>query len=112
MNRTMQFKDRMKNIAQTHNVTAQAILQNYMLERLLDRIAHSKYRDKFIVKGGVLISSMVGIQLRTTMDLDTTLRAYPVTIESIQAALQEICSLDLKDDVTLSLNRIESIREG
>lgn len=72
MNNTMQFKARIRNIAAASNIPAQVVLQNYMLERLLERIAYSKYKDKFILKGGMLIASIVGIESRTTMDMDTT----------------------------------------
>ena len=74
MSKSMQFKARIKNLALKNHVPAQAVLQNFMLERLLERISLSRYKDKVILKGGLLIASMVGIQSRTTMDMDATLR--------------------------------------
>jgi len=90
---------------------AQAVLQNYMLERLLERITLSKYQDKVILKGGMLIASLVGINSRTTMDMDATLRGFTLTDESIRTALTEICAVQLDDDVTILLDHIVPIRE-
>ena len=73
MSNAMQFKARIKNLAQKNNVPAQAVLQNFMLERLLERISFSRYKNWLILKGGMLIASMVGISSRTTMDMDATL---------------------------------------
>ena len=68
----MSFKAIINNIAKENKVSAQSVLQTYMLERLLERISLSKYKDNFILKGGMLISAMLGIDSRTTMDMDTT----------------------------------------
>ncbi|MBR6059601.1 MAG: nucleotidyl transferase AbiEii/AbiGii toxin family protein [Victivallales bacterium] len=74
-----QIKGRIRNLAADNHVPAQLILQNYMLERLLERIAHSKYQENFILKGGLLISAMTGIAARTTMDMDATVHALPLS---------------------------------
>jgi hypothetical protein len=84
MNKAMQLKDRIKNLALKNHIPAQAVLQNFMLERLLERISVSKYRDAFILKGGMLIASMVGIGSRTTMDMDATVKGYQLSEETIQ----------------------------
>ncbi len=68
-NNTMSFKTIIKNIAKENKIAVQAVLQTYMLERLLERISISKYKDNFILKGGMLISAMLGIDSRTTMDI-------------------------------------------
>lgn len=107
----MQLKAKIKNLALKNHVPAQAVLQNFMLERLLERISLSKYKDMVILKGGMLIASMVGINSRTTMDMDATLRGYPLTEKAIQAALSEICAIPLGDEVTLELDHIAPIRE-
>lgn len=70
----MQFKAKIKSMALHLGVTPQLVLQNFMLERLLERIAKSKYKYNFIFKGGFVISSIVGLSTRTTMDLDTTIK--------------------------------------
>ena len=72
-----------KKFGLENRIPAQAVLQNFMLERLLERITVSKYRDKIILKGGMLIASMIGIGSRTTMDMDATLRGYPLSEETI-----------------------------
>lgn len=73
MSKAMQFKARIKNLALKNHVSAQSVLQNYMLERLLERISVSALKDRFVLKGGMLIASLVGIDSRTTMDMDATM---------------------------------------
>ncbi|HNO95090.1 MAG TPA: nucleotidyl transferase AbiEii/AbiGii toxin family protein, partial [Anaerolineales bacterium] len=107
----MQLKARVKDMAQKSRVPAQAVLQNFMMERLLERIAVSKYKDMFILKGGMLIASMIGIGSRTTMDMDATLRRFPLSDEAIRSTFEDICSIQLDDDVTLILNSITTIRD-
>jgi predicted nucleotidyltransferase component of viral defense system len=111
MSKGMQLKDKIKNLALKNHVPAQAVLQNFMLERLLERISLSKYKDMLILKGGMLIASMVGINNRTTMDMDATLRGYPLSEETIREAFLEICAMHLDDDITLVLDHIVPIRE-
>jgi hypothetical protein len=81
MSKSMQLKANIKNLALKNKIPAQAVLQNFMLERLLERVATSDYRDKIILKGGMLIASMIGIGSRPTMDMDATIRGYPLSIE-------------------------------
>jgi predicted nucleotidyltransferase component of viral defense system len=111
MSKTMQLKDRIKNMALKNHVPAQAVLQNFMLERLLERISRSKYKDMLILKGGMLIASMVGINNRTTMDMDATLRGYPLSEETLRVSLSEICAIQLDDEIALVLDHIIPIRE-
>jgi predicted nucleotidyltransferase component of viral defense system len=111
MSKAMQLKTRIKNLAAEHHIPAQAVLQNFMLERLLERISISRYKDRIILKGGMLIASLVGIHSRATMDMDATMQGFPLSEETIQEAFIEICAIDLKDDVTLALEHIAPIRE-
>ena len=111
MSKAMQLKDQIKNIALKNHVPAQAVLQNFMLERLLERISISKYKDKVVLKGGMLIAAMVGISSRTTMDMDATLRGTPLSEETIRIAFAEICAIRLEDEVTLALNQVVPIRD-
>ncbi len=111
MSNVMQFKARIKNLAAKYHIPAQAVLQNFMLERLLERISLSRYQDRIVLKGGLLIASMVGISSRTTMDMDTTLRNFPLTEETLRAAFQEICAIPLADEILFTLKHIEPIRE-
>jgi predicted nucleotidyltransferase component of viral defense system len=110
MNKAMQLKAKIKNLALKNHIPAQAVLQNFMMERLLERISISKYKDMFILKGGMLVASLVGINSRTTMDMDATLRGYPLSEETLQEAFSEICAIQLNDKVTLALDHILPIR--
>lgn len=108
---TMSFKALINNMAKENNVAAQSVLQTYMLERLLERISISKYKDNFILKGGMLISAMLGIDSRTTMDMDTTIKGLPLTKDNITNIMDEICNIEIDDNVTLKINKVELIRE-
>ena len=108
---TMSFKAIINNMAKENNVAAQSVLQTYMLEKLLERISISKYKDNFILKGGMLISAMLGIDSRTTMDMDTTIKGLPLTKDNITNIMDEICNIEIDDNVTLKINKVELIRE-
>ena len=108
---TMSFKAIINNMAKENNVAAQSVLQTYMLERLLERISISKYKDNFILKGGMLISAMLGIDSRTTMDMDTTIKGLPLTKDNITNIMDEICNIEIDDNATLKINKVELIRE-
>jgi len=110
MSKAMQLKAKIKNLALKNHIPAQAVLQNFMMERLLERISISKYKDMVILKGGMLIASMVGISNRTTMDMDATLRGYPFSEKTIRAVFSDICAIQLNDELTLVLNHIAPIR--
>lgn len=107
----MSLKAVINNIAKENKVSAQSVLQTYMLERLLERISMSKYKDNFILKGGMLISAMLGIDSRTTMDMDTTIKGVALTEENISSIMKEICKMNIDDDVTFEVQKIELIRE-
>lgn len=112
MKNAMQLKAILKNMAKQKNISAQLVLQNYMLERLLERVSVSKYRNNFILKGGFLIAAMVGLDTRATMDMDATLKGYPVNEETVRKMFEEICAIELSDDVTFAFRQIGEIREG
>lgn len=108
----MSLKAKIRNIAKQKGIPAQVILQNYMFERLLVRLSQSEYKDKFVMKGGMLVASIVGIDNRATMDLDTTLKSLPLTPEAIKAALVSIFTLDLNDGVSFEIGTIQPIRDN
>ena len=112
MKNAMQLKAIIKNIAKEKHVSAQLIMQNYMLERLLERISVSKYQQNFILKGGFLIAAMVGLDTRATMDMDATIKGLPINEQTVREMLEEICKIQLADDVTFSFRGIGEIREG
>lgn len=108
----MQLKALIKKKAAEKNISAQLVMQNYMLERLLERISLSKYKYNFILKGGFLISAIVGLDTRATMDLDTTIKGFTLTHESIREIFREICTVEIADDVQFELVDISDIRKG
>ena len=111
MSNAMSLKAKIRNIAKQKNIPAQVILQNYMFERLLIRLSASRYKEKFVLKGGMLVASIVGLDNRATMDLDTTLKNLPLTPEAIRAALEEVCGIAFDDGVTFEIGTISPIRE-
>lgn len=112
MNNAMQLKAVVKKLAKEKHISAQLVLQNYMLERLLERISISRYHDRFILKGGFLIAAMVGLDTRATMDMDATIKGYPVTEDTVRKMFEDICAIQLEDDVTFSFRQIGEIREA
>ena len=87
------------------------LLRRFMLERFLERIAHSSYRHHFILKGGILIAAMIGIAERTTMDMDATLKGRTLNASEITAIIEKILSIPMNDGVSLTMHGIEKIRE-
>ena len=85
-----QLKGAIRNIAAAEDLRSQEVLQMFMFERILDRLAASQYRNNFILKGGLLISSMIGISERTTMDMDTTVKGIDMTEEEIARIIREL----------------------
>lgn len=106
-----QLKGSIRSMAAKKNLRAQEVLQMFLFERILERLAASKYHNNFILKGGLLISSMIGISERTTMDMDTTVRGIQMEENEIVAAVNEILAVDVGDDITFEYKGIEPIRE-
>ena len=111
MSRAMSLKAKIRNIAKQKNIPAQVILQNYMFERLLVRLSASEYKEKFVLKGGMLVAAIVGLDNRATMDLDATLKNLPLTTEAICSALEQVCTISFDDGVTFDIGTISPIRE-
>lgn len=110
MKKIRQLKDLIKNMAKEKDINAQILLRNYMLERLLERISLSEFKDKFILKGGMLVAALVGVDLRSTIDMDATIKSYPVTKESIEEAFNVILAVPIDDGVNMELKKIDEIR--
>lgn len=107
----MSLKAKVRNIAKQKNIPAQVILQNYMFERLMVRLSASEYKEKFVLKGGMLVAAIVGLDNRATMDMDTTLKNLPLTPEAIRSALETICGIAFDDGVSFEIGTISPIRE-
>lgn len=111
MSKAMSLKAKIRNIAKQKNIPAQIILQNYMFERLLVRLSASEYKEKFVLKGGMLVAAIVGLDNRATMDMDTTLKNLPLTPEAIRSALEDVCDIAFNDGVVFEIATISPIRE-
>ena len=107
----MQLKAKIKNISKEKNISAQLVLQNYMMERFIERIALSDFQDQMIIKGGLLISSIVGLDSRATMDIDMTLKGKPVNEVFILDYINEISRININDEVKFDVVSITEIRE-
>lgn len=106
-----QLKGSIRSMAAKKNLRAQEVLQMFLFERILERLANSAYKNNFILKGGLLISSIIGIGERTTMDMDTTVRGIQMEEDEIVKAIQEIISVDVGDGIIFEYESIEPIRE-
>lgn len=107
----MSLKAKIRNVAAQKGIMAQAVLQNYLMNKFLFRLSKSKYKNQFVVKGGMLISSMIGIDYRTTMDIDTTIKGIPLEEEIVVEAVKSICDTKIDDDITYKYQKIEPIRD-
>ncbi|MEG1142277.1 MAG: nucleotidyl transferase AbiEii/AbiGii toxin family protein [Clostridia bacterium] len=106
-----QLKDWIKNLSKKVNIVENILLQNYMLERLLERISVSKYNEQFILKGGMLISAIVGIDMRATMDMDVTIKRLPLKLDKLENILNEIIEINIDDEVNFKIINIKEIRK-
>lgn len=98
-------------MAKKNNLISNTILQNFMMERFLERISISEYKDNFILKGGFLIAAIIGIDMRSTMDMDTTIKGVPVNRETVEKMLNKILMVNLDDNVIFKLKNIKSIHD-
>ena len=105
-------KTKIKNKAGGNSDKSQIMLRIYLMERLLERVSLSKYRDNFVLKGGLLVSSLVGVDMRSTMDVDTTVKSLPVNKKSVQKILEEIMAIELEDGVSFRISKVLDIMEG
>ena len=105
-------KAKIKNKAGGNSDKSQIMLRIYLMERLLERVFLSKYRDNFVLKGGLLVSSLVGVDMRSTMDVDTTVKSLPLNKESAQRILEEIMAIDIEDGVAFRITKVQDIMEG
>ena len=106
-----QLKDLIRNLSREKSADAQLLMRNYMMERFLERISLSEYRDKFILKGGMLVAAMVGLDARSTMDLDATVKGANVNVEDIENLISAIVSVPIDDGVNFQLKSISEIMD-
>lgn len=107
---SMQLKDRLKNISKEKNVDFNTLLRLYMYDRFIERLSISKYKDNFILKGGFYLSTLFGVESRTTMDIDTAFRNAKFNEKTIVKMINEIISIKIDDNAKLNYLGIVSIR--
>lgn len=106
-----QLKDLIRNLSKKKSADAQILMRNYMMELFLERISLSKYRDKFILKGGMLVAAMVGLDARSTMDLDATVKGINVNVNDVADLIAGIVSVPIDDGVTFRVNKVSEIMD-
>ena len=106
-----QLKDLIRNLSKKKSADAQILMRNYMMERFLERISLSEYRDKFILKGGMLVAAMVGLDARSTMDLDATVKGINVNVNDVADLIAGIVSVPIDDGVTFRVNKVSEIMD-
>lgn len=106
-----QVKGRIKSLAAKNNVDARNLLRIYAMERFLERLARSKYRDNFVIKGGIFVTAMVGISQRSTMDIDTSIRNENLSAEDARKIISEIKDIDVGDGMTFTIKAVENIMD-
>ena len=106
-----QLKDLIRNLSKKKSADAQILMRNYMMERFLERISLSQYQDKFILKGGMLVAAMVGLDARATMDIDATIKGADVNVEAVESIIMDIISVPMEDGVTFRIKQITEIMD-
>ena len=111
INTSKQLKDLIRNLSKEKTADAQLLMRNYMMERFLERISVSEYKDKFILKGGMLVAAMVGLDARSTMDIDATVKGATVGTEEVKSMIGSIISVPINDGVVFRVKGISEIMD-
>lgn len=111
INTAKQLKDLIRNLSKKKSADAHILMRNYMMERFLERISFSKYQDRFILKGGMLVAAMVGLDARATMDIDATIKGADVNVEAIEEMILEIISVPIEDGVAFRIKQVTEIMD-
>lgn len=106
-----QLKDLIRSLSKKKSADAQILMRNYMIERFLERISLSDYKDRFILKGGMLVAAMVGLDARSTMDLDAAVKGANVSVEDVENIISSILSVPMEDGVEFQVKRLLEIME-
>ena len=106
-----QVKDLIRNLSKKTGVDSQILIRQYMMDHLLEKISQTRYRDHFILKGGMLITALVGATLRSTLDMDATIQGIPLETSSLQQMFDEILVIEIDDGIRYQINDIENIHE-
>lgn len=106
-----QIKGRIKSVAKQNNADARTLMRIYMMERFLERLAQSKYRDNFIIKGGILVTAMIGVAHRSTMDIDTSMKNLNLSAEDALRVVNQVKDIDLDDGVSFEVKDVSNIMD-
>lgn len=106
-----QLKDKVRNMARGDSAKAQLLIRNYGMERFLERVSLSEHRDNFILKGGMLVSAMVGLENRATMDIDTSIRNMPLDTIAAKVMVEEIIAVPVDDNIRFEINDFGTIMD-
>jgi len=106
-----QLKALIRNKSKGNSATAQTLIRSYFMERFLERVSLSEYKNSFVLKGGLLISSIVGLDTRSTMDIDGSIKNMPLTLETVKDMVEKIIAMPLEDNTSFSIKKIEPIME-
>lgn len=106
-----QIKGRIKSVAKQNNADARTLMRIYMMERFLDRLAQSEYRDNFIIKGGILVTAMIGVAHRSTMDIDTSMKNLNLSAEDALRVVNQVKDIDLDDGVSFDVKDVSNIMD-
>lgn len=106
-----QLKDKVRNMARGDSAKAQLLIRNYGMERFLERVSLSEHRDNFILKGGMLVSAMVGLENRATMDIDTSIRNMSLDTIAAKAMVEEIIAVPVDDNIRFEINDFGTIMD-
>jgi predicted nucleotidyltransferase component of viral defense system len=107
-----QLKDKVKNLSGSDSMKAQTLIRNFIMERFLERISLSSYRNNFVLKGGMLVAAVMGLDMRATMDIDTTVQSFPLTKETARKMIEDIMAIEVPDGVEFRITKISDIMEG
>lgn len=107
-----QMKGALRNFSKDKNLKSQEVLHMYLFERILERLSISKYKNNFILKGGLLIASMIGVENRSTLDMDATVRGIPMNEDEIREVIMDLLQNDVGDGIQFIFQKMEPIREG
>lgn len=107
-----QLKAKIRNLSGGDNDRARVLIRNFVMERFLERVALSQYRNNFILKGGMLVAAVVGLETRATMDIDTTVKSLPLTMENARKVVEDIIQIDVPDGMSFAITKVLDIMEG
>ena len=107
-----QLKAKIRNLSGGDNDRARVLIRNFVMERFLERVALSPYRNNFILKGGMLVAAVVGLETRATMDIDTTVKSLPLTMENVRRVVEDVIQTDVPDSVSFTITKVSDIMEG